>query len=272
MDIVRNLMSLLFALISRMNATHYSDAASQRAVRLANRRKNLRRIAVGAFATCLVAGVIAVESPREGGLLSKLGLFKTVEAGSHASVLSDEEFNREINSRRRGGLRLTTGFYEFDDGPEEDHRKGRMARADMASTTTPYFAAEYYEDRDLAASNGFFGFWASVQIGRDRDEPSADNEGFSPANLAPRSNRFDRMRTSRERADESGGDERKPLLQRIFKSRDQGDQPEPAAAGSARSAADEPPSDAAESSKDGKRNGLLKRLFKKREISEGDEF
>ncbi|MFT5465113.1 MAG: hypothetical protein ACI8UO_000199 [Verrucomicrobiales bacterium] len=257
MDIVRNSLSRLFALISKMNAPHFSDAASQRAVRIASRRKTVRRISVAGLAICLVAGVIAVEGPRQGGLLSRLGLGSSKSADVQAASLSDDEFKADLNNRRRG-LQFTTGFYEFDDGPEEDVRKGRKSRNEMASTTAPYFAADYFEDRDLAASQGFFGFWASVQLGGKDDEAGREG-GSGLANLAseavPNFQRINRMRTSKERSSDS---DREPLLSRIFGAH----QNEPAS---------EPPSSASTASPEGSMppepktgkgvGGLLNKLF-----------
>lgn len=223
MDILRSGATALVSLISKMNATHYSDAASQRAVRRAQRRKTLRKVAFGSLAVGLVAGVLAVESPSQGGLFSRLG---------RLNDFADQKVQSADESR--GGLNFTTGFYEFDDGPEEDVRKGRQSRKFMAQTTSPFYSEEYYEDPDLSASRGFFGLWASFEIGGTGEPRQAreEREGvFSKLADATTSQRMTRVRTRKAR--DGGEDNGASLFSRLFSGKqiDEADSaPEPAAA------------------------------------------
>ena len=195
MDIVRSSVASLYSLISTMTATHYPDPSSKRALRRARRTNNLRRVAYGSIALGFVAGVVAVETPDSNGLFHRLG-FSTE---GPVNFDTDESYS---------GLRWTTGFYEFDDGPEEEIRKGRMSRADMASTTSPHFAAEYYQDPDLAASRGFFGLYASFQLGErglgNRQDRSSRSLFAELADNAPSFGRPNRIRTRRDGPEDSG--------------------------------------------------------------------
>ncbi|MEM7013496.1 MAG: hypothetical protein AAF585_18645, partial [Verrucomicrobiota bacterium] len=106
---------------------------------------------------------------------------------------------------------------EFDDGPEEDVRKGRQSRQFMAQTTSPYYAEEYYEDPDLSASRGFFGLWASFEIGGtgERREANQEREGvFARIADATPPQRMSRVRTRKARDNEEGNSQ--SLFARLF--------------------------------------------------------
>ncbi len=64
---------------------------------------------------------------------------------------------------------LFAGYYEFDEGPEDDYSVMK-AGLDMAITNTLHFEASYYEDHDLDASSGFVGLWASLPLGDRKDD------------------------------------------------------------------------------------------------------
>lgn len=201
-----------------MNTPHASTAPDLQVFRGAARRKFLGRAVAGSLVVGLVAAVFAADRNGQGaGLFSKLGL-NSKDTAEHIAWAAEDQ------SRSSGpGWDLTAGFYEFDDGPEEDVRKGRLARADLAQTNTSYFAADYYEDPDLAASGGFLGFWASMQLGSGGSDDAAEPQrrrgardvAAEIADATPRFRPVSRNRTSKSRS-ETSGEATAPLFQKLF--------------------------------------------------------
>ncbi|MEM1296567.1 MAG: hypothetical protein AAGH89_14460 [Verrucomicrobiota bacterium] len=93
-------------------------------------------------------------------------------------------------------LNFFAGFYEFDEGPEDDY-SAMKAGMDIAITNKIHFEASYFRDHELDASSGFIGLWGAIPLGENKEddgEPGAVRSLWSA--VTPSS--FSRIRTRKQ--------------------------------------------------------------------------
>ncbi len=189
--------------------------------------------------------------------------FNTEVRGSSAMAASESE-SFEITRRISNlmDLNLFAGYYEFDEGPEDDY-SAMKAGMDVAITNKIHFEASFFRDHELDESSGFIGLWGAIPLGERKPEEAEERGAVRSLWSAMTPSSFSRMRTRKEHPSDNGApnqyetievaspdsakedDERSNVISRVWKNvrQDRGEEPK--------------------SEPDAKREGRLSRLLGK---------
>lgn len=160
---------------------------------------------------------IESEAPKQVAEISSLPKieFSSELRGSSALTPTESE-SFEITRRAERlsnlmDLNFFAGYYEFDEGPEDDY-SAMKAGMDVAITNKIHFEASFFRDHELDESNGFIGLWGAIPIGERKDEDDTELGAVRSLWSAMTPSSFSRMRTRKQHpGDEPKGSGYEPI-------------------------------------------------------------